>query len=103
MRVSTKRDEDELWKSLIIALRGENIVFDSAHQTVSKAYQKLANFSEIHAVDIKKVSGEDTDYYLSLLLKDGGSIPIGHSSNYETILAAAGDLANSLRVQVTNT
>src|SRR5262245_54570552 len=63
----------QLWKSLIIALHGENIVFDSADLTVSKSGQKLATFSEIRVVDIKKVSGEHTDYYLSLILKDGRS------------------------------
>lgn len=96
----------DLWKNIRIIRQGEEIVFDSATQTISKARQILATFLDVESIDIKEFINTDTegaasDYQLSLIFKNRSSITIAGGTNYYDLAEIAVDVSNFLGIKVT--
>ena len=66
-----------LWRSIGVILRGESLSLDATTRTFTKNGSLVARFDQIEAVQIRTIYAQRSRrYVLSMMLRDGGKIPI---------------------------
>jgi hypothetical protein len=71
-----------IWRSVAVILRGESLSLEATTRTLARNGDLIAHFDQIEALQIRTIFGDNSrDYVLSVLLKDGGKIPVGKGAD----------------------
>jgi len=89
-----------IFKSLRIAVMGEELTFDGMTRTVLKNQKRLAGFNEIAYLQMRTIRGKSKEHRLTAVLQTGDKIEIYTSDTAHEIMALADDAADILGVRV---
>ena len=90
-----------IFKSIRIAVMGEEFTFNGMTRTVLKNQKRLVEFDEIAYLQIRTIRGaEDAEHILTAVLQTGKKIEIDTSWNASDIIALADDVADILGVKL---
>jgi hypothetical protein len=90
-----------IFKSLRIAVMGEEVAFNGITRTVLKNRKRLAGFNEIAHLQIRTIrGGKSEEHRLTAVLQTGDKIEIYTTYTAHEIIALADDAADILGVRV---
>jgi hypothetical protein len=85
-----------------IVIHGEKHEIDADKKEIRKNNKKIAHFSDIRAIQIRRIPDSDgpDEFRISLILENGTKIRIKQSSNHERISELVDDMADILKVEI---
>ncbi len=81
---------------------GLEFTFDKATGAISRNDQRIANLGDVDRVQLRTIHDSESadDYRLSLVLKDQQKLFLGQTSDSESIVAAAEEIADLIDVPI---